>query len=363
MANTNQFGALGDPQRPEDQLDPRRQLGALGDGGAQPTGAPQRPPQMGPAGGLGALGDGGAQPTGAPTRPTSPVGAPQAPAAPAAPAAPGFDPNQVWGTMQNQFQTQHGRAMTPQEAQALQQYAGYSGGDINQGMIDRATQGITSYTGDINNPFGGAPGGTDGAQPAQPDPGMATNALVQQQIQELLNTGSTPAMSNVDPNNPAMVAQRNAFNRMNERGGTRERLSAAERASARGTLGTGGFDAGQQSIEQGMGDRAAGFESQLMSQELQGQRDRVMQAMQMASQSGDSAQSRALSERLATIDNQLRREGMTMQNRLGQGQLGLGLLQALMGDRRAGDALGFNYAQLGQQGNSDLMRMILGASQ
>ncbi len=54
---------------------------------------------------------------------------------------------------------------------------------------------------------------------------------------------------------------------------------------------------------------------------------------------------------------------MTMQNRLGQGQLGLGLLQALMGDRRAGDALGFNYASLGQQGNSDLMRMILGASQ
>ena len=31
--------------------------------------------------------------------------------------------------------------------------------------------------------------------------------------------------------------------------------------------------------------------------------------------------------------------------------------------RQVGDALGFNYASLGQQGNSDLMRMILGASQ
>jgi len=282
-------------------------------------------------------------------------------AAPAAPTA-AIDPNQAWSTLTSQFQTQHGRAMTPQEQQALQSYAGYSGGAVSQAMIDRATQGISSYTGDINNPFGPAAAGTP--EPTNPvDPGIATNDAVQQAIQQLLATGSTPAMSAIDPNNPAMVAQRNAFNRMNERSSTRERLSAAERASARGTLGTGGFDAGQASIEQGAGDRSAGFEAQLMSQELQGQRDRVMQAMQMAQASGDSAQSRALSERLATIDNQLRREGMTMQNKLGQGQLGLGLLQALMGDRRAGDALGFNYASLGQQGNSDLMRMILGASQ
>jgi hypothetical protein len=143
-------------------------------------------------------------------------------------------------------------------------------------------------------------------------------------------------------------------------------MAAAERTAASNGLGAGGYDANLMAAETAAGDRKAGFESDLMRGELQGQRERIMQAMGLAAQSGNAAQGRALQERLAQVDATLRREGygvqregMNMQNRLGQGQLGLGLLQSLMGDRRAGDQLGFNYAALGQQANQGLLNSIL----
>lgn len=331
-------------------------------GGAAAPKPPTAPP-MGVSTGAPPMGDVqsygvGAQNTGTPAA-AKPPAAPT-PTPPVGGTPPAFDPNAVWGNLTQQFQTKHGRAMTAEEAKALQGYAGYTGGEINQGMIDKATQGINAYTGNLANPFGPATPATTGgtATPAPVDPAAATGSLAQTQLQQLMTTGSTDAMSNVDMNNPAIVAQRTAFERGNDRARGRERLAAAERAAARGTLGTGGFDANLAAAEQGAGDRAVDFESQLMRSELQGQRDRVQNAIQLATQSGDAAQARALQERLATIDNQLRKEGMTMQNKLGQGQLGLGLLQALLGDKRAGDALGFNYAALGQQANMGMLDRI-----
>lgn len=358
MEQPTNFSAIGDPNNPTKK--PASGIGFSSMfGSAAPT--------------INSLGGAPAGPT-APTGPTAP--APPAPTAPAtqmptmsasaatpatAPAAPStMDPNAVWGSLTNQFQTKFGRAMTPEEAKALQGYAGYSGGAINQGMIDKATQGISAYTGNIANPFGPATPATPPAPTAAtPTPSAQTSNTVQQQLQQMLTTGQTAALNPTELNNPAMEAQRANFNRVNDRTRGRERLAASERAAARNGLGSGGYDANLAGIEQAAGDRAVGFESQLMAGELQGQRDRVMQAMQMATASGDASQARDLQERLATIDNQLRREGMTAQNRLGQGQLNLGLLQALMGDRRAGDALGFNYAALGQQANQGLLNSIL----
>ncbi len=318
---------------------------------------PNKPPQQ-PQGQTGNpfAAVGGTQ-AASPTQPMPPMPTQSA----SAPAAGAFDPNKVWGDLSNQFQTKHGRAMTGEEATALQKYAGYTGGAIDQGMIDKAGQGINAYTGNLANPFG--PAATTGAAPAAPapvDPAAGTNTLVQEQIQQLLKTGNTDAMSNVDMSNPAITAQRTAFDRANARATGRERLAAAERNAARGTLGAGGFDAELAGIESGAGDRQVNFESQMLRGELTDQRNRVMQAMQMAMQSGDNASARAMQERLGMIDNQLRREGMTMQNKLGQGQLGLGLLSALLGDKRAGDSLGLGYAQLGQQANSQLLNAIMG---
>lgn len=259
------------------------------------------------------------------------------------------DPNQVWGSLQNQFQTKFNRAMTPEEATALQSYAGYTqGGTINQGMIDKAMQGIGSYSGDIKNPWGATQ-----ASPQTQTTGQKTEELAQQELQKLLLTGNTGAMQ-LDMNNPAIKAQRENFARTNERARTRERLAAAERGAASNGLGSGGYNADLMAAERGAGDREAGFESQLMTQELAGQRERVQSALNMALQSGNQAQARALQEKLSTMDIDLRKQ-------LGKGQLNLGLLQALMGDQRSKDALGLGYAQLNQNGDLGLLRSILGA--
>ena len=356
----NPFAALGD-EKPK-ELNP---LDMLGGGGPNPPvgGGGPNPPVGGgganPPGGVGALDRGAVQPVGggldaSPVQPQQPPaggGLDGTPVQP--PGTPGaMDPNQVWGNLQNQFQTKFGRAMTAEEATALQGYAGYSpGGQINQGMIDKATQGIGSYTGDIKNPFGAAGGGTT---PTPQTPGIKTDDLAQQELQKLLTTGSTDAMSKVDMNNPAIRAQKDAFNRQNEQARTRERMAAAERGAAGNQLGAGGYNADIAAAERGAGDRAVNFESQLMTQELAGQRERVQNALNMALQSGNQAQARALQEKLGTMDIQLR-------GQLGKGQLNLGLLQALMGDQRSKDALGLGYAQLGQQGNLGLLNAILGA--
>lgn len=335
-ANPNPFDALGDEQNKK-QPNP---LDALGGGGPAP------PTVLG--GGLSGTGvqkstSGGLE--GTPVQPTTPT----TPTPPTQPTT--MDPNQVWGNLQNQFQTKFNRAMTSDEAAALQQYAGYTaGGAINQGMIDKATQGIGAYTGDIKNPFG-----TAATTPTGPvNAGIKTDDIAQGELQKLLLTGTTDAMSNVDMNNPAIRAQKEAFAQQNERARGRERLAAAERGAASNGLGSGGYNADLMAAERGAGDRSVNFESQLMTQELAGQRERVQNALNMALQSGNQAQARALQEKLGTMDVQLR-------GQLGKGQLNLGLLQTLMGDQRSKDALGLGYAQLGQNGDLGLLRAILGA--
>lgn len=357
----NPFDQL-DPNKPKQPQDPAQTPGinpgnpldALGGGGANPPGG-------GGATGnpLDALGGGGANPpaqTGGldktqpmpatPTQPTMPTVPPGGQTLQPQPSGFAIDPNTVWNDMQSQFQTKFGRAMTPQEAQALQQHAGYTGnGVVNQDMIAKATEGIQKYSGDLANPWGPAP-------PDKTQGPQSTNDLAQQELQKLLTTGNTDAMK-LDMNNPAIAAQRANFDRTNTRATGRERMAAAERAAASGSLKSGGFNAGIASAEQAAGDRAANFESQLMTQELAGQRERVMQAMNMAVQSGNQEQARALQEKLSTMDIDLRK-------RLGTGQLNLGLLQTLMGDQRSKDALGLGYAQLGQQANQGLLNALLG---
>lgn len=313
-----------------------------GTGISQPLGgAPGMPPPTAPTvpqGGQGGMTP-SAQTSARPTAP--PMAADQAPQTGGIdPAA--IDPQQTWATLTSQFQQKFGRAMTPQEAQALQQYAGYAGGPITQAMIDKATSGINSYSGNLATPFG-APGA-----PAANTPGQNTDDLAQQEIQRILRGGEA-----LDPNNPALTAQRSNFSRVNSRATGRERLAAAERAAASDGLGSGGYNADLMAVEQGATDRESAFEAQLMTQEVQHQRDKVARALELAVSSGNNAQARALQEKLATLDINLRQ-------RLGTGQLNLGLLQALMGNQLGRDQIGLGYAGLGQRANESLLNAILG---
>ena len=300
---------------PIDPLPPERRTPAT-----SPTGYPVPPTQ--PLGGVNAT-----QPYPAPAASPTPA-APPAPASAPAPA-PG-DPNAALGQVQTAFQQKFNRAMTPEEQQALVKYVGYTGGQVSPDMLQKALGAVGQYTGNLQNPGLGAPGA---AAPVN----VTTPQLEQQQrnsLMDLLN-GKTPVT--MDPNDPAIQAQRNSFDRTNAMVTGRQRLAAAERNAARGTLGAGGYDANLMGAENDAATRKSAFEGDLLQNERQGQIDRLMSALGMTQQYGATQ----------------------LQGQLGRGQLGLGLLNALLNDKQAGNLLGFNYTSLQNQMNNQAMQNIL----
>ena len=352
-----------DPNAPKRKLptDGANAGGVLSPLGGLPGGAPPPAPPPAGAGALSALG--GAPPPPAPANPAGALsalgGSPPPPAAtapptvaPAAPAAPpaatpaaGMDPAAAQKQLMDQFSAKFGgRQMSPAEQAEMQKRIGYVAGQpITPEMMAKGAELIGQYSGKLED-YG--PNAT--ATPAAPTPATATNNLAQETLQNLLRQGDT-----FDPNNPAATAQRASFDRVNSRETGRARMAAAERRAASGQLGSGGFDADIAGAEQAQGDRASGFEAQLVTQELGAQRQKVQQALALAVQSGDQNAARQLQEKLGTLDLDLR-------GKLGKGQLGLGLLNSMLGDKQSGNALGLGYAQLGQQGNTDLMRILAG---
>lgn len=295
-------------------------IGATG-GIYQSLGSPGTPPPMPPAQTTIPTGNQGGM--------TPPVQSSQAP--PQTPMAmagdqAGTDPNAALGQIQGAFQQKFGRAMSPEEQQALIQYVGYTGGQVTPDMLQRALAAVGQYSGNLQNPGLGAPAGTT--------PPVTPQSLEAQQRESLmaLLQGKTPVT--LDPNDPAIRAQRSAFDRVNTRATGRQRLAAAERAAASDGLGAGGYNADLAGAEAGGADRSAAFEGDLLTRERQGQIDRLMQSLGLTQQYGATQ----------------------LQGQLGRGQLSLGLLQALMNDRQAGNALGFNYASL--QNNMNLQSLM-----
>lgn len=336
------LSALSDPNA-KPKPDPNNPFGALaGSAPASPYSA-----------NTGVTGGGGYQPLGgAPAAPTpapaAPAAAPAAPAAPvmaaaqpaAAPAA--GDPNAALSQVQGAFQSKFNRAMSPEEQQALVKYVGYNGGAVSPEMLQQALGAVGQYTGNLQNPGLGAPGTTPAA-PAGPAP-TTPQSLEAQQREQLMKLIKGEVPVSLDQNNPALAAERTAFDRANSQATGRQRLAAAERNAARGTLGSGGFDANLAGIENDAATRSTGFEAELMRNERQGQIDRLMQGLGMSQQYGATQ----------------------LQGQLGKGQLGLGYLNAMLGDKQATnqlglgkDQLGFNYTALQSQANNQALQTLL----
>lgn len=247
------------------------------------------------------------------------------------PAAAAGDPNAALGQVQAAFQAKFNRAMSPEEQQALIKYVGYSGGAVTPDILQKALGAVGQYTGNLQNPGLGGPGG-----PAAPTP-VTAKSLEQQQREQLMKLlrGETPV--GVDLNNDAVKAERSHFDRINAQATGRQRLAAAERGAARGTLGAGGFDAELSGIENESANRQGGFEAELYRNERQGQIDRLMAGLGMTQQYGATQ----------------------LQGQLGRGQLSLGYLNSMLNDKQAGNALGFNYTALQQKANNDAIMAIL----
>jgi hypothetical protein len=157
----------------------------------------------------------------------------------------------------------------------------------------------------------------------------------------------------VDPNDPVIAAQTAAFRRASQRGAERERASAAQRANANGTLGSGGFDARADQIVEDQGYRDADFESSLLASELSGARDRTARAQQLGAGLLSQERQLGLQDKLGTNDSLIRRNALMLQQQLGLGDLDLRRLGLNNQNQQfydsLGQQLGLSEAQLNQQ--------------
>jgi hypothetical protein len=144
---------------------------------------------------------------------------------------------------------------------------------------------------------------------------------------------------------PIVKAQADAFAQAQQRGLEQTRAAMAERAAATGTLGSGGFNADVQGAYQDMGNQIAGQNASLLGQRLDQQRQEIQNALQMGGQYLSDQQKNALSLKLAQINDATQRMGLGVQERLGTGQLNLGMLNALMQNQQAGNALGWDMSK------------------
>lgn len=230
-----------------------------------------------------------------------------------------------------------------------------------------------------------------GAPPVEPtpdDPGI--DQYVSDELRRRLLEMLQESVGEVDPNDPALVARRNAFLRGQNRGLERQRNALAERNAAEGTLETGGFDTDVNQLYTEATGREADFEANLIGEEIQGQRARLQQAMALAAEMGDSEAARNLQLQIAEMDQELRRLGITsdtdlrrqalaLQERLGLsdlelrrmlgvgnlglgiGQLGLSAEELRQRGQLHGQDLGFNYWRtLQEMQNENLNRLITG---
>ena len=211
------------------------------------------------------------------------------------------------------------------------------------------------------------------AAPAAPGSNLPTtaggaltgNAVVGGQINQGAQTNVAGAFQQALLNklNPAAVNAQNPeiqgairTNRLAEqRGMERERAMLAERAAAQGMDASGGFESQLLGLAQNRAAREAGFEGQQVADLGRRQSQEVMAALGLGGQMLSDQDRMNLQRYGIDTDAALRREGYGMQgslgnreldirDKLGSGNLNMGLLGLLLNNQQFGQNLG---AQLG----------------
>lgn len=177
-------------------------------------------------------------------------------------------------------------------------------------------------------PAAGAPVSPAAGAPASP----ASGGAFQDQLRALLMQQLQGATAPVDERDPAIAGEMAMQTRLAERTRQERRAAAAERMAAEG-LNSGGAGSGalDQEIASGYEDKGhqlSDVQSQLVGREVQNRRAQALSLMNMALQTGDNEQVRALQLRIAQMDDQLRRLGLTQQQGFHDDQYGLSLAEA-----------------------------------
>jgi hypothetical protein len=164
----------------------------------------------------------------------------------------------------------------------------------------------------------------------------------------------------ISASNP-QVAPALAANRISEqRGMERDRNILAERAAASGTNMSGGFDTSLLGLSQARSEREGQFAGDKLWQLGQQQSGEGMGAMQMAGGLLSGEAQRELQKYGIDTDAALRDKGLGIQEKLGTGQLGLGLLGQQIGDQQFGQGLGAQIGMFSAGQYQDALLRLLG---
>jgi hypothetical protein len=137
--------------------------------------------------------------------------------------------------------------------------------------------------------------------------GGAFGDSIRARIQELMRP-SDPMGS------PVYQGAMRAYDQSQQRGTDRTRNAIAERMAASGQAHSGAMDSQIGAAEQAAGEASANFAGNLGIRALEGQRDQIMQALQMGAGLMTDEQRLALTEKLGLINANLQQQGITNQS-------------------------------------------------
>jgi hypothetical protein len=232
----------------------------------------------------------------------------------------------------------------------------------NPEAIARARGQVPAGPGPVGD-FG--PGGNVAPQPAQPAPAppppTIQSSFKDALLKQLGVNQEAPSLSD-----PALKAQADAFSLAQQRGNERAQNQLAEQAALEGTRTSGGFLSDKLGLEQQRGEAEGAFNAGLVGQEAAARRDKLVQYVALAGNTLTEQDRMAVQKELADLNAQIERERIAQQGtlgqadiglrgRLGEAQVNLGLLQALMQNQQFGQGLG---AQLGQYNQNALLQTL-----
>lgn len=178
--------------------------------------------------------------------------------------------------------------------------------DIFKGLSDQIDKRAS------NTPNQGAPSAQSSSpaqawnqQPSQPD-NSAGHAFYQQLLDR-----SKQSLS-VDPNDPAIKSQTDAFRAEQTRAG---RDYVSDQAERLGPYAGGALEGERRIAAEHAGQATASFQGELMGRELSARRDEIAQALSLLSGRLSATEQMALQRELAQIDAQLRSRGLDLQER------------------------------------------------
>ena len=182
---------------------------------------------------------------------------------------------------------------------------------------------------------------TQGTGTAPPASNPFLTKVRQQIMDRLALMGKDPSMDD-----PALKAQSETYRRSRERGARTQRAEMAERGAANGTIiggqSSGGFDTALSGIRESASEDIASNDARLIGGEVQQRRAELQSLINIALQSGDAETAREL-------EAQLRREGMSQQDRQFYANIDLQYKNLNQQDRQFLKDLQFRYTSLSQQ--------------